>query len=106
MLGDFDGDAVAAAATNATITGGGDVTLATGIDITANNDVTITASAGGDVVMNNATIQSDIAGDITITGGQIDGSGAITADDDIYLNSTNDTLTSTMSGTITADKAL
>lgn len=104
MLGDFDGDAVAAAATNATITGGGDVTLATGIDITANNDVTITASAGGDVVMNNATIQSDIAGDITITGGQIDGSGAITADDgDIYLNSTNDTLTSTLSGTITAD---
>ena len=103
MLGDFDGDAVATVSTNATVTAGGDVTLTAGIDITANNDVTITASGGGDVVMNSATVQSDIAGNITITGGQIDGTGAITADDgNVVLHATNDTLTSTLTGTITA----
>ncbi|MDC6471618.1 hypothetical protein PQZ11_01000 [Luminiphilus sp.] len=103
MLGDFDGDAVTTVNTSATLTAGGDITLGNGTVIDANNDVTITASAGGDIDLDDAAITSDIAGNITITGGQIDGSGAITADDgNVVLHATNDSLTSTLSGTITS----
>ncbi len=105
-LGDIDGDDVATVSTNVTITAGNNIALTSGGGefIVANNDVTITATGGGNVALNAVTLQSDIAGDITLTGGQIDGSGTITADNgDIIFNSTNDSLTSTLSATITAD---
>ena len=80
------------------------ITMTAGITIDADNDVVITASSGGEIALDNAIINSSAAGDIKITGGDIDGTGAITATKgDIELNSTCDaTETSTLTGAITA----
>ena len=80
------------------------ITMTAGITIDADNDVIITASSGGEIQLNSATINSSAAGDIKITGGDIDGTGPITATKgDIELNSTCDaTETATLTGAITA----
>jgi hypothetical protein len=86
------------------VNGAAGITLANGSTVDADNDVTITAASGAEINLDNAIINSSAKGDIKITGGDIDGSGAITATDgDVQLNSTNDSETSTLGGTITAD---
>ena len=86
------------------VNGSPGITLANGSTIDADNDIVITAASGAEINLDNAILTSSAIGDIKITGGDIDGSGAITATlGDVQLNSTNDSETSTLSGTITAD---
>ena len=62
----------------------------------------MSATAGGAVQLNDAAVTSD-TGNITLTGGEIDGTGTVLATaGNITVNSTNDGLTSTI-GTLTAD---
>lgn len=72
--------------------------------VVGENDITITASGGGELQFNANNVTSNTAGDLMLTGGQIDGSGTFTATDgDITVNATNDTETSTL-GTLAGDK--
>lgn len=86
-----------------TVTAAGTITIAnTTESVLAEDNITLSATAGGAVQLNDAAVTSD-TGNITLTGGEIDGTGTITATlGSITLNSTNDSLTSTI-GTLTAD---
>ncbi|MDA9677879.1 hypothetical protein N9T52_00295 [bacterium] len=99
-----DGGNITITSSEAFADGAKAITATAGITIDADNDVTITAASGGEIQLNNAIILSSNAGNIKITGGDIDGTGAITATKgDIELNSTCDaTETATLSGDITA----
>lgn len=88
---------------NISVTAGGAITIAATMDLSAENDITVSATAGGVVTLNDSDITAD-AGNITLTGGQFaNGSGTVLATaGSITVNSTNDSLTSTI-GTLTAD---